>query len=256
MKRLAFALAAVLLIAAGDPKTESEHTVAAGETLATIARRAGVPLSVIAQANGMSEGIRLRAGQKVAVPRQQTHTVRPGETSFAIAYRYGVTWDAIATANTLDQRAALKPGQRLIIPAILSQRTAPPVVAQPRSAPPVSEPPRFQSPSAGAILRADRAGIDYAAAVGDRISAAAAGTVIFAGDEPVRFGKLVVIDHGDGWHTAYGYLDRTTVKRGDSVRAGERIGFAGRKSETARAQLHFEIRRGGRPVDPAPLLAR
>ncbi|MEO6152037.1 MAG: LysM peptidoglycan-binding domain-containing M23 family metallopeptidase [Croceibacterium sp.] len=255
MKCLAIALAAVLLIAAGDLRTESEHTVAAGETLATIARRAGVPLSVIAQANGMSEGIRLRAGQKVAIPRQQTHTVRPGETSFAIAYRYGVTWDAIATANTLDQRAMLKPGQRLIIPAVLPPATAP-VVAQPWSAPPVSEPPRFQSPSAGAILRADRAGIDYAAAVGDRISAAAAGTVIFAGDEPVRFGKLVVIDHGDGWHTAYGYLDRTTVKRGDSVRAGERIGFAGRKSETARAQLHFEIRRGDRPVDPAPLLAR
>ncbi|MEO6042162.1 MAG: M23 family metallopeptidase [Croceibacterium sp.] len=252
MRRTALLMAAALLVAASDPRSETEHVVAAGETLPRIAARAGVPAVVIAEANGLVQPYRVRAGQKLVIPRQQNHIVTRGETRFAIAYRYGVAWSAIATANGLVESAALRPGQKLIIPALLPVRAAP---ASPA-------PPYFQRPVDGEVLlgwqrRADGSGhegIDYAAAVGERIAAAAAGTVIFAGDEPARFGKLVVIDHGHGWHSAYGHLSRVTVKTGDTVRAGERIGLAGQGGEATRPELHFEIRRGDRPVDPAPLL--
>ncbi len=71
---------------------------------------------------------------------------------------------------------------------------------------------------------------------------------------PERFGNLVVIDHGSGWHSAYGHLDKVTVKTGEKVRAGERIGLGGSTGEATGTELHFEIRKDGQPVDPAPKL--
>ena len=251
MRRFALALAALLLTAAGDPKTETQHTVTKGETLVSIARKAGVPVAAVAAANGMMESARVRVGETLAIPRQQNHTVKRGETPFAIAYQYGVSWEQIATANGLDAKATPRPGQKLIVPALLPQRV--PVAPAER---------RFLRPHDGAVLLgwqrraggSGHEGIDFAAAEGDRVRAAAAGRVIFAGEEPSRFGKLVVLDHGGGWHTAYGNLSRITVKRGDSVKAGERIGLAGQTGDAKRPELHFEIRRGDTPVDPAPLL--
>ena len=108
MKAGALALAAVLLIAASDPKTETEHVVAAGETLRGIANRTGVPLVVIAEANGLKEPYRVRKGQKLAIPRQQNHTVKAGETGFGIAYEYGVPWPQIASKREVSESASSK----------------------------------------------------------------------------------------------------------------------------------------------------
>ena len=259
----ALALATLLLVAAADPRSESEHVVTRGETLSAIARRAGVPAVVIAEANGMPEGARVRPGQRLVIPRQQDHTVKRGETRFAIAYRYAVPWAEIAVANGLDADAPVHPGQHLIVPALLASRAAPESAAPARRAATPALPPLFQRPIDGEVLRGWRRradgtapdGIDFAAEDGDRVRAAGAGTVLFAGDEPNRFGKLVVLDHGNGWHSAYGNLSRITVRTGDTVRAGERIGLAGHTGDARRPQLHFEIRRGDRPVDPTRLIA-
>jgi murein DD-endopeptidase MepM/ murein hydrolase activator NlpD len=255
MRRLA-ALAlvgvATLLVAATDPKSETEHVVASGETLSGIASRAGVSQAAIAAANNITDASRIRIGQKLAIPRQKTHVVKKGDTGFGIAIEYGVPFEDIATANGLKPDAVLKTGRKLIIPAVIA--AAKPAVAAPD--------PTFRRPIDGAVLlgwqrRADgggHEGLDFAAKIGDRVGAAAAGEVIYAGDEPNRFGRLVVIDHGNDWYSAYGHLSRVTVKRGDQVKAGERIGLAGDAGDAERPELHFEIRKDRKPVDPAPLL--
>jgi murein DD-endopeptidase MepM/ murein hydrolase activator NlpD len=260
MKRIALALAALLLVAAGDPRTETEHVVTRGETLRSIASKAGVPISVIAEANGMLESARVRVGEKLVIPRQQSHTVKRGETAFGIAYQYGVTWEQIAVANGLRADAVPRQGQKLIIPALMPTSTAPPPSPVAKTNMPSA--PAFRRPLDGDVLlgwqrHADgtgHEGIDYAAKIGDTVHAAAAGRVIFAGNVEERFGNLVVLDHGNGWHTAYGNLSRITVKIGARVKAGERIGLAGQTGDARRPELHFEIRRGTDPVDPAPLL--
>ncbi|RKF21267.1 M23 family metallopeptidase [Altericroceibacterium spongiae] len=86
------------------------------------------------------------------------------------------------------------------------------------------------------------------------IRAASSGTVTFAGEEPKRFGRLVIIDHGNGWQSAYGHLSRITVKKGDPITTGERLGLAGQAGDADRPELHFEIRHDGEAVDPAPFL--
>ena len=94
-------------------------------------------------------------------------------------------------------------------------------------------------------------GLDIRARAGTAVRAVAAGKVIFAGEERRQFGKLVVVDHGAGWHSAYGFLSRITVKRGETVRPGERLGLVGRTGLAKGDELHFELRRDNRPVDPA-----
>lgn len=255
MKSLALALSAALLIAAGNPATETEHTVTEGETLSGIAERAGVALPVIAAANGLIEPYDVKAGQVLSIPRQRSHLVKRGETGFEIALAYGVPFDLIAVANGLEPPYAIRSGQKLIIPAY-STRQIPPA--------PVREHPFFRAPHDGAVLLGfqrtaagkGHEGIDYAVKTGDMVRASAGGKVVFAQEDSGRFGPLVVLDHGNGWRTRYGHLARATVKLGEFVKAGERIGIAGQGGEAKRPELHFDILKDNTPVDPAGLLAK
>ena len=98
-------------------------------------------------------------------------------------------------------------------------------------------------------------GVDYAANVGDSVRAAAAGKVTMAGPNGA-YGNAVTIQHGNGFETAYGHLHRIGVKEGDCVEGGAIIGKAGSTGLVAGPQLHFEVRQGGEPLDPAVMLAR
>lgn len=248
MKRLVPLALWPLLIAAADPATEAEHVVQAGETLNGIANRAEVPAAVIAAANGLVEPYEVQAGQTLVIPRQRSHTVKPGETGHAIARRYGVPFAQLAIANGLEPPYALKAGQRLIVPAVA---TDPPPAPEPR------DEPYFRWPHDGAVLlgfSASHDGVDIAANPLEMVRAAASGTVVFAGEEPTRFGRQVLIDHGDGWRTSYGHLAKITVAKGDIVKTGEQIGLTGDAGVATRTELHFEIRKDGRDVDPASKL--
>lgn len=253
MKRLVLVPLALLLMAAGDPATETEHLVTEGETLNGIANRAGVAVGIIAAANGLLEPYDVRQGQTLVIPRQRSHTVKSGETAIALARRYGVSLDTLAVSNGIAPPYRLRAGQRLIIPA---QMREVPLTAAPAQ-------PYFRTPHDGRILlgyarRADgggHEGIDIAVKPGDMIRAASGGKVVFAAAEPDRFGHLVVIDHGNGWRTRYGHLTRVTVKLGEIVKTGERIGIAGQGGTATRPELHFEIVRDGVPVDPLDQIA-
>ena len=79
------------------------------------------------------------------------------------------------------------------------------------------------------------------------------GKVLIAGVLP-GYGKLVLIDHGDGFVTAYGYNEQVYVKEGDRVRVGQRIASVGRPSQGSRSRLFFQVRRNQIPVDPLKYL--
>jgi murein DD-endopeptidase MepM/ murein hydrolase activator NlpD len=97
-------------------------------------------------------------------------------------------------------------------------------------------------------------GINIATAKDAPIRASASGTVTYAGNELKDYGNLVLIKHADGYVTAYAHADRLLVSRGDTVSAGQVIGYAGETGNVSSPQLHFEIRRDTRPVNPRPLL--
>jgi len=253
--------------ATASEATETQHVVRPGETLGGIANRAGVPMGLIAEANGLAEPYSVQAGQTLIIPRQRAHVVASGETGFDIAYRYGVAWKSIALANGLDEDASLRTGQKLVIPTI-TKATVPapaasPVAVTPKPAAPASTTPAFQWPLRGQTLLGFTApgnadshnGIDLAAEAGAPVKAASAGKVVFAGDEPKLYGTLVVLEHGNGWHSAYGHLSSVSVKVGDRVAAGDVVGKAGQTGAAHRPALHFEIRKDNMPLDPSRLIA-
>ncbi|MCJ2187872.1 LysM peptidoglycan-binding domain-containing protein [Novosphingobium beihaiensis] len=250
-----------------SPAEETTHVVQPGETLGGIAVRAKVPRVLIAEANGLQPPFIVKVGQKLHIPRTRHHAVVPGDTGFSLAMKYGVPWEQIATANNLDPAAPLKTGENLLIPTLLnppqtgvSKLDPVPVPETPAAAPPSAPAPaktaRFGWPVSGPIRRGYATGsnyhdgLDIKAAKGTMVRAAAAGTVKFAGKEKDQFGNLVVIDHGNGWYTAYGFLSRITVKEGAKVAAGERIGLVGSTGLAKGSELHFEVRQDGKPVDP------
>ena len=123
---------------------------------------------------------------------------------------------------------------------------------------------RFRWPLAGRIVldfgsystgeRND--GINIAAAPGAEIHAAAAGTVSYCGNELRGYGNLVLIQHDDGYLTAYAHVGSIGVSRGDRVAAGQVIATVGATGDVSSPQLHFEIRRDKHPVDPKALLPK
>jgi len=141
-------------------------------------------------------------------------------------------------------------------------RTAP---AQTAMASPISPAgaPHFIKPVSGSVtlgFGADASGqtndgLNISAPSGTPVQAAEAGTVIYTGNELQAFGNLVLIRHAGGWVTAYGHLGSIAVQRGATVTQGQPIGTVGQTGNATAPQLHFEIRQGSKPVDPAPLLS-
>jgi murein DD-endopeptidase MepM/ murein hydrolase activator NlpD len=96
-------------------------------------------------------------------------------------------------------------------------------------------------------------GIDFGAAYGSPIYAAAAGVVTYAGAEG-GYGRLVTVRHEDGWVTAYGHMSRIVVRSGQRVTAGQVIAYVGSAGRSTGPHLHFEVRRGGAYLNPLSFL--
>jgi len=132
----------------------SPVTVSAGETVESIGRKYGVPVSAIMQTNGFREGAMLRPGQRVVIPRyvsasashapapsrttENIHIVEPGESLMGIAHKHDVSLKALAHANNIQPYAKVSIGDRLTIPGgrpVAARQTSAPQVAQPRTDP-------------------------------------------------------------------------------------------------------------------------
>lgn len=125
----------------------------------------------------------------------------------------------------------------------------------------ISDPVRFFAPVSigytdgfGWFSGRRHTGLDYPLATGDPISAAGRGTVSFAGYNFGGYGNLVVVTHRLGFESWYAHLSSFSVKRGQTVAGGTRIGRAGSTGRSTGPHLHFEVRRYGTPIDPSPRL--
>lgn len=110
----------------------------------------------------------------------------------------------------------------------------------------------FSAPEAG-LAREGHPGLDLPVPPNREIKAAGGGVVAAAGTDPA-YGRYVLLDHGQGLQTLYANASRTYVKGGDRVRAGQVIALSGATGRSTAPHLHFEVRRGGRRIDPLLLL--
>jgi murein DD-endopeptidase MepM/ murein hydrolase activator NlpD len=98
-------------------------------------------------------------------------------------------------------------------------------------------------------------GVDFAGAKGSTVMAVAAGIVTWAGERS-GFGKLVEINHGDGYVTRYAHNEKTLVSVGETVKRGDPVGLMGSTGHSTGPHVHFEVLRNGRQVDPLSFIGR
>ena len=234
------------------------HRIKPGETLVSIAKRYQVSADDLASANRLGRPYVIYAGELLRVPpgaevapvsaRAEQHVVRRGESLSVIAERYGVSVSALARRNDLRSPDALRIGQRLDVPA------GEPVIRT--AAAPAEE--GFLWPVQGKIVtrfgpKPDgeiNHGIAIAARKGTPVRAAQTGEVIYAGEAIRGYGRMVLIRHDDDYVTTYAHNQTLLVKVGDAVQRGQVIARVGDTGEVDRAQLHFELRKGRKPLDP------
>ncbi|MBM3602368.1 MAG: hypothetical protein FJX22_01110 [Alphaproteobacteria bacterium] len=98
-------------------------------------------------------------------------------------------------------------------------------------------------------------GINLAANAGSVVKAAADGTVTYAGRDD-SYGNLLLLEHANGWTTAYAHLEALYAKGGDVLKQGSMVGRVGATGKVKQPQLHFELRQGKQPVDPMLLMPK
>lgn len=213
-----------------------------------------------------------------SVPDSNVHEVEKGETLFSIAWRYGWDYKALASANSIAPPYTIHPGQKINVghsdidipkkpnkanktltkwkPASTSQTPSAYKSESKTTKTEVSTPiGQWNWPAKGEVIAkfSSKApvnkGIDIAGGLGESVTAAAAGTVVYAGSGLLGYGNLVIIKHDDTFLSAYAHNKTLLVKENQQVKAGEAIAEIG-SSGTDSVKLHFEIRRHGKPVDP------
>ena len=254
-----------------------------GETLYAISRRHRVPLRALIDANGLTPPYRLAAGARLRVPEVRVYIVGQGDTVYGIARRFSVSPARLVRENRMTTAGhRLIPGQKLTLPRNRWMRgaigarpqgrggarsPAPAAAARPPTTVGAAPPPRsgaFRWPLRGKVLSAFGAkggglyndGINIAARLGAPVRAAQSGVVAYAGNELRGYGNLLLIRHSGGWVSAYAHTSNILVAKGQVVRRGQTVARVGRSGAVNRPQLHFELRRGPRAVDPMRYLGK
>lgn len=225
------------------------YKVQKGDTLYSISWRYGMDYKDVARINNIRPPYTIYVGQKIHFkPARRTTTAeRP-------------------TSSQPTKAQPVKPSpspQSKPVPAPAPKATT---ASKPQAKP--SQEPfignqnlQWRWPTEGRVVSTysnsspGRKGIDIAGKLGQPVYAAASGKVVYSGNSLPRYGNLLIIKHNDVYLSAYAHSDRLLVKEGEVVKSGQKIAMMGRTG-TQRDQLHFEIRRNGKPVDPMRFLPK
>ena len=99
-------------------------------------------------------------------------------------------------------------------------------------------------------------GINIISVKGNPVRAAMSGKVIYRGNELLAWGNLIIIKHKNNWTTAYAHLDKLLVKKGEVIKTGDIIASVGATGNVDKTQLHFQIRKNSKPLDPIKFLKK
>ncbi|HEV7491525.1 MAG TPA: peptidoglycan DD-metalloendopeptidase family protein [Rhodanobacteraceae bacterium] len=258
------------------------YRVQRGDTLYSIAFRHGIDYRELAEWNSIEppytiypgRELRLssaRSGQKrvvAAVPAAPPSS--SPTTSPAAAPLHGAT--SAAKPGPFEPSAAPPSAASARPPSsapTASSPIAPPVASATKSPPaPVSDATvasvgdvAWRWPADGSVVGTFtvgdpvKQGIDIAGQPGAPVRAAADGTVVYSGNGLIGYGELIIVKHNPAFLSAYGHNRKRLVQEGDHVKAGQTIAEMG-ASAANRNELHFEIRRNGKPANPLDYLPR
>lgn len=236
------------------PPHEGVHVVAPGDTLHSLARLYHKSVLALAKANNIPPDALLKVGERIVIPGMRSaasaEAPAPPRAPPAEPPGRGPTSQDLAIAESPHSA-------RLAMPTVPARQESAVKTAEPAGAL-----PSFRWPVRGRVIAGfgpkpnglQNDGIDLAVPEGTPVKAAEDGVVAYAGNELKGYGNLVLVRHSNGFVTAYAHASEILVKRGDTVKRGQVIAKSGQTGNVTSPELHFEIRKGSTPVDPAQYL--
>ena len=202
------------------------------------------------------------SGANAPVPEGH-YRVQRGDNLYRIGLRFGQSVSTLSAWNRLANPSQIEVGQILRVrshsPNRASTTPSPTRTATAQTNVAPSNRLQFQWPVSGPILAqyngTTQKGIDIGCSRGTPVKAAADGKVLYAGNEVRGYGNLILIRHNSSTLTAYAHNDSLRVRKDQTVKAGDTIATMG-DTGTNRVKLHFEIRIGGKAVNPLPYLPK
>jgi murein DD-endopeptidase MepM/ murein hydrolase activator NlpD len=232
-----------------SPAGANVHIVAPGQTLMSISRRYHKPLTEIAAANRIPPHTLVKIGDRIVIPGKLA-VAKPVPTVLASPKLQSpprATGTVVASAEPSSMARVATAGLQATADASAIAGTGAPT---------------FRWPVRGRVITGfgpkpngqHSDGIDLAVPEGTAVRASEDGVVAYAGSELKGYGNLILVRHANGFVTAYAHASELMVKRNDEVRRGQVIAKSGQSGSVTSPQLHFEIRKGSAPVDPAQYL--
>jgi lipoprotein NlpD len=213
---------------ASEPAPPGYYRVKKGDTLLRIALDHGQSYKDLVQWNNLSNPNQIEVGDLIVIKA-------PAGSKVA--------------AKSIEKKAPVDTGKSDVTKAdTKADDNKPEVVAEPGI--------RLSWPAKGKVTQEfseSNKGINIAGKLGEPVTAAADGKVVYAGNSLRGYGNLVIVKHDNTYLTAYAYNKNLLVKEGDAVKKGQKIAEMG-DTDTNAVQLHFELRVNGKPVNPTPYL--
>lgn len=255
----------------GTAQPGQTYVVKPGDTLYQIARSYNLDVNTLKSLNNINDANQLSVGQVLTLTGTTTASAATSTTPSSSAPSSSTTTKPVPLPDSaMGTTSPTTPSDTT--PGTTPPDTTPPVVTPPATAttpstPPASTeppPPRADDanliswgwPASGPITQSFTTaakGIDIGGSLGAPVVAAADGKVMYSGNGVRGLGNLIIINHQNGFITAYAHNQTLLVKTGAAVKRGSKIAEIG-QSDTTSPRLHFEIRRQGTPVDPLKYL--
>jgi lipoprotein NlpD len=247
------------------------HTVQKGDTLYSIAFLNGVDYRDVADWNKLENPAAIKIGQQLELhipvaggtrPKDEPKPVMASQAQDVAVKNYPKVGKLAYTAQALAQAEKLQssPSGEVAIshPTVAVTPPPPKVTVMPARPADDEAPLEWGMPTNGRLIAGfsetdNRKGVDIVGQRGQSVVASASGKVVYSGSGLRGYGKLIIIKHNKTFLSAYAHNDQILVKEGQSVSKGQKIGEMG-NTDADQVKLHFEIRKLGKPVDPAKYL--
>ena len=243
-----------------QPVEFKNYTVKSGDNITRISKKFGLSnISTLIAVNNISNARKLQVGEVLKIPSTDglVHTVVKNENLNGIASKYGIAVETLLDVNDLST-SVLKAGQNIFIPGArldsyslkmaLGELFKCPITAKWR----LSSPYGYRAdPFTG--VKKFHTGMDMAAPTGTPVKASLDGKVVAVSYNQV-YGNYVIISHINGYQTLYAHLHTATVKVGQRLNQGDKLGLVGSTGYSTGPHLHFTVYKNGKLVSPHDLL--
>ena len=243
--------------------------IVTGDTLDSISKKYKVTKKEIIRFNKIKYPYILKPGKFIKIPGPKRYKIKKGDTLYKIAKCRSINILEIKNKNTNINEKKLIVGSVINLPYysinkcnLKNQKIAKKNKITKKKS--IKSKEIFIWPVQGRVIAyfgkqkggRKNDGINIISVKGNPVRAAMSGKVIYRGNELLAWGNLIIIKHKNNWTTAYAHLDKLLVKKGEIIKTGDIIASVGTTGNVDKSQLHFQVRKNSKPLDPIKFLKK